>query len=81
MSLQGFIIAVLRILETVVPFHFSGGKVYSLNKVWHTCMVKHKCMTFYAITTLFNISYLARCVYIHAWKPFLTPYKGSWENA
>ena len=34
-------IALHRILETVVTFHFSGGKVYSLNKGCHTCMIKH----------------------------------------
>ena len=32
--------ALAQILETVVIFHFSGGKVYSLNK-GHTCMIKH----------------------------------------
>ena len=30
-----------RILETVVTFRFSGGKVYSLNKGCHSCMIKH----------------------------------------
>ena len=51
-------------LETVVTFHFSGGKVYSLNKeAYYAC----------AITALFNISYLARYVYIQALNPFLTP--------
>ena len=54
-----FVIALSRILETVVTFHFSGGKVYSMNKGCHTC---YAC----AITALFNISYLARCVYILA---------------
>ena len=34
-------IALARILETVVTFHFSGGKVYSMNKGCHTCMIKH----------------------------------------
>ena len=39
-------IALRRILETVVTFHLSGGKVYSLNKYEyemnnHTCMIKH----------------------------------------
>ena len=34
-------IALARILETVVTFHFSGGNVYSLNKGCHTCMIKH----------------------------------------
>ena len=32
--------ALTRILETVVTFHFSGGKVYSMNKGCHTCMIK-----------------------------------------
>ena len=36
-----FCIALDQILETVVTFHFSGGKVYSLNKGCHTCMIKH----------------------------------------
>ena len=35
------VIALSQILETVVIFHFSGGKVYSLNKGCHTCMIKH----------------------------------------
>ena len=35
------VIALYQILETVVTFHFSGGKVYSLNKGCHTCMNKH----------------------------------------
>ena len=30
-----FYIALSRILETVVTFHFSGGKVYSMNKGCH----------------------------------------------
>ena len=34
-------IALTRILETVVTFHFSGGQVYSMNKGCHTCMIKH----------------------------------------
>ena len=34
-------IALSRILETVVTFHFSGGKVYSMNKGRHTFMIKH----------------------------------------
>ena len=34
-------IALSRILEIVVTFHFSGGKVYSMNKGFHTCMIKH----------------------------------------
>ena len=34
-------IALYRILETVVTFHSSGGKVYSMNKGCHTCMIKH----------------------------------------
>ena len=34
-------IALTRILETVVTFHFSGGKVYSMDKGCHTCMIKH----------------------------------------
>ena len=34
-------IALSPILETVVTFHFSGGKVYSMNKGCHTCMIKH----------------------------------------
>ena len=34
-------IALTRILETVVTFHFSGGKVYSMNEGCHTCMIKH----------------------------------------
>ena len=31
-----YVIAVHRILETIVTFHFSGGKVYSRNKGCHT---------------------------------------------
>ena len=53
------LIALSRILETVVTFHFSGGKVYSVNKGCHTCMIKH---------TMHVQS--ARCVYIRAKKPF-----------
>ena len=34
-------IAHTRILETVVTFHFSGGKVYSMNEGCHTSMIKH----------------------------------------
>ena len=34
-------IALTRILETVVTFRFSGGKVYSMIKGCHTCMIKH----------------------------------------
>ena len=42
MSLPGFrTIALTQILEAVVTFHFSGGKVYSTNKGCHTCMIKH----------------------------------------
>ena len=37
-------IALHQILETVVTFHFSGGKVYSLNKGCHTCMINILCM-------------------------------------
>ena len=33
-------IALTQILETVVTFHFSGGRVYSMNKGCHTCMIK-----------------------------------------
>ena len=50
------VIALTRILETVVTFHFSGGKVYSMNKGCHTCMIKHNmhvqslhCSTYEAI--------------------------------
>ena len=38
---QVWAIALDQILETVITFHFSGGKVYSLNKGCHTCMTKH----------------------------------------
>ena len=41
LSASHYSIALYRILETVVTFHFSGGKVYSLNKGCHTCMIKH----------------------------------------
>ena len=37
-------IALAQIFETVVIFHFSGGKVYSLNKGCHTCIVIKQCM-------------------------------------
>ena len=39
--LENCVIALDQTLETVVIFHFSGGKVYSLNKGCHTCMIKH----------------------------------------
>ena len=57
-------IALTRILETVVTFHFGDGKVYSMNKGYHTCMIKY---TMHVQSLhCFNISYLARCVYIRA---------------
>ena len=34
-------IALSQILDTVVIFHISSGKVYSGNKGCHTCMIKH----------------------------------------
>ena len=40
-SARFFCLALTRILETVVTFHFSGGKVYSMNKGCHTCIIKH----------------------------------------
>ena len=55
-------VALDQILETVVTFHVSGGKVYALKKGCHTCMIKHAC----AITALATIPYLAICVYIQA---------------
>ena len=38
--IQYMYIALIRILETVITFHFSGGKVYSMNKGCHTCVIK-----------------------------------------
>ena len=57
-------IALSQILETVVlyivvTFHFSGGKVYSMNKGCHTCMIKHT-------MHVQSVHCSARCVYIRA---------------
>ena len=57
-------IALSQILETVVTFHFSGGKVYSMNKGCHTCMIKHT-MHVQSVHCS-TLPYLARCVYIRA---------------
>ena len=47
-------IALSQILETVVTFHFSGGKVNSINKGCHTCMIKHT----------MHVQWLDVCIYV-----------------
>ena len=57
------VIALTRISETVVTFHFSGGKVHTMNKGCHTCMIKHTthlqslhCSTY--------LAWLDMCIYV-----------------
>ena len=51
-----------QILETVVTFHFSGGKVYSLNKGCHTCMIKHT-MHVQSLHCSIFLTWLEMCIY------------------
>ena len=57
------IIALTRILETVVTFHFSDGKVYSMNKRCHTCMVKHT-MHVQSLHCSTYLTWLDVCIYV-----------------
>ena len=56
-------IALSRILETVVTFHFSGGKVYSMNKGCHTCMMKHT-MHVQSLHCSTYLTWLDVCIYV-----------------
>ena len=56
-------IALTRILETVVTFHFSGGKVYSMNKGCHTCKIKHT-MHVQALHCSTYLTWLDVCLYM-----------------
>ena len=56
-------IALHRILETVVTFHFSGGMVYSLNKGCHTCMIKHT-MHVQSLHCSIYVTWLDVCIYV-----------------
>ena len=58
------IIALSRILETVVTFHFSGGKVYSMNKGCHTCMIKHTMHVQSVHCSTSCLSWLDVCIYV-----------------
>ena len=55
-------IALAQILETVVIFHFSGGKVYSLNKGCPTCMIKHT-MHVQILHCSIYFTWLDMCIY------------------
>ena len=57
------IIALSQILETVVTFHFSGGKVYSMNKGCHTCMIKHT-MHVQSVHCSTYLTWLDACIYV-----------------
>ena len=56
-------IALSQILETVVTFHFSGGKVYSMNKGCHTCMIKHT-MHVQSVHCSTYLTWLDVCIYV-----------------
>ena len=56
-------IALTRILETVVTFHFSGGEVYSTNKGCHTCMIKHT-MHVQSLRCSTYLTWLDVCIYV-----------------
>ena len=56
-------IALSRILETVVTLHFSGGKVYSMNKGCHTCMIKHT-MHVQSLHCSTYLTWLDVCIYL-----------------
>ena len=60
--LFSLLIALDQILETVVTFHFSGGKVYSLNKGCHTCKIRH---TLYvqSLHCSIYLTWLDMCIY------------------
>ena len=55
-------IALSQILETVVTFHFSGGRIYSLNKGCHTCVIKHT-MHVQSLHRSIYLSWLDMCIY------------------
>ena len=59
---QCIYIALDQSLETVVTFHFSGGKVYSLNKGCHTCMIKHT-MHVQLLHCSIYLTWLDMCIY------------------
>ena len=56
-------IALTRILETVVTFHFSGGKVYSMYKGGHICMIKHT-MHVQSLHYSTYLTWLDVCIYV-----------------
>ena len=56
-------IALTLILETVVTFHFSDGKVYSMNKGCHTCMIKHT-MHVLSLHCSTYLTWLDVCIYV-----------------
>ena len=56
-------IALTRILEIVVTFHFSGGKVYSMNKGCHTCMIKQT-MHVQSLHCSTYLTWLDVCIYV-----------------
>ena len=58
-----YCIALSQILETVVTFHFSGGKVYSMNKGCHTCMIKHT-MHVQSVHCSTYLTWLDVCIYV-----------------
>ena len=55
--------ALSQILETVVTFHFSGGKVYSMNKGCCTCMIKHT-MHVQSLHCSAYLTWLDVCIYV-----------------
>ena len=57
------VIALSRILETVVTFHFSGGMVYSMNKGCHTCIIKHT-MHVQSVHRSIYLTWLDVCIYV-----------------
>ena len=58
-----FGIALTRILETVVTFHFSGCKVFLMNKGCHTCMIKHT-MHVQSLHCSTYLTWLDVCIYV-----------------
>ena len=58
------VVALNRILETVVTFHFSGGKVYLLNKECLICMIKYT-MHVQSLHCSIYLTWLDVCIYRH----------------
>ena len=52
-----------RILETIVTFYFSGGKIYSLNEGYQTCMIKHT-MHVQSLHCSIYLTWLDVCIYM-----------------